>query len=196
MTWVGMDGWPRDFPDGLREAILSLPGSDDLSPDEVNGLASRIAAAAIGGADLERNRNRPASLKASESELRRLHELCGKLVDAINSMHRPAIDALTEESADVFTLAGRLEEMQASVRCAISQIEPRNARGAPTKARAAEVTREAAAVYTQVTGTRPTITTDTRTSEVSGAWPDFLQMVFYALNIHASVASQVRGVVK
>lgn len=190
--WFDENGFPIDTPKLLMEALRKIPGSNELPDDRIRDLALMVEAIANGGRDEELPRNRPASVSASEVEIRKFQDLCGKLVNHIESMRKPSVSALSTEGYIIFDLARELRKAQEIARHAYSGIEGETAGGRPKKFEAAAVTEICASIFEQVSGKRPTFTTDHGTGAVSGAWPDVLQAVFKALYIDASVASQVR----
>lgn len=201
-AFTGIDGYDCEFSLSgfgakLINAIRLIPGSEALDYDEHEdeGYARMIYAVAEGGRNQERPNNRPASQKASEGELRKLAAHAEKLERHIQSMHRPAISALSAEGVRVFELVWLLQELQENARHAFSALEVAGTpSGAPKKIEAAEVAFLASRIFEHISGRRATFTTDPLTGKVSGAWPDFLSAVFDALYIDASVAAQVRAV--
>lgn len=198
--WIGADGWPCEFEEtsigvGLARAIRAVPGGGGLDAETVGAQARMLLAVSEGGRDEELPRSRPASQKASERELIKLHDLAKKLADHIESMRRPAINALSREGAYVFDITRSLRELEEYARCAFGGFEIEGTvSGAPRKIEAFEVASIAAGLFENISGRRATYTADKETGEVSGAWPEFLEAVYKALHIRASVAAQVRAV--
>lgn len=198
--FFGVDGWPCEFAmsafgAGLIRAIRAIPGAEALTEDDVEGKARMLYAVSEGGRDEEMPRNRPASQKASEDELRKLAALAERLERHILSMRQPAVSALYAEGAHVFELVRALQETQENARHAFSGLEVGGTpSGAPKKIEAAEVAFLASRLFEHISGRRATFTTDPLTGKVRGAWPDFMSAVFDALYIDASVAAQVRAV--
>lgn len=198
--FIGLDGWPCEFAEssfgaGLIQAIREIPGAEALEAQDIEGKARMLYSVAQGGRDEEMPRNRPASQKASEGELRKLAALAEKLERHILSMRQPAVSALYTEGAHVFELVRALQETQENARHAFSALEVEGTpSGAPKKIEAAEVAFIASRLFEHISGRRVTFTTDPGTGKVSGAWPDFLFAVFDALYIDASVAAQVRAI--
>lgn len=192
--WTGLDGWPCDHPPGLIDALVALPNAGSLGADELEAKATLLTAVAEGGKDEEMPSARPATAAASDKELVRLHYLCRKLTDHIETMHEPAISALHAEGGDHRQLVNAL---QSTVECARHAYgatgAPERLSGRPPKVAAAAVTEIAASIFKQITGRPATFTSDPATSHVSGAWPDFLGKIFSAFMINASVASQVKA---
>ena len=143
--FIGLDGWPCEFSESqfgaaLIKAIRAIPGAEALEPDEVEGKARILYAISRGGRDEELPRNRPASQKASEGELRKLAALAEKLERHILSMRQPAVSALYAEGAYVFELVRTLQETKDNARHAFSALEVEGApNGAPKKIEAAKV---------------------------------------------------------
>jgi hypothetical protein len=178
----------------LAQPDASAPGHEEA---EIEGAALNLWSASWSGRDEELPRNRPASLQSSETELRKLHELAGKLADHIEAMRQPAIAALYAEGAGVFDIVPRLRDLQQDAQAAFGDLKPQGSgRGAGVKAEAAAVTEAAAFQFERVTGRAAGFTSDPDTGVVSGTWPDFLRVVFDALGIDASVAAQVRALRK
>jgi hypothetical protein len=192
MSWTDLDGWPVPHPTKLREAVRSIPGGDRLSDERVDGLAGIIAAVADGGREEELPRARPASQAATDAQLAKLHDLAKALADRIDRLNRPAVAALFGEGTQVFEVQRLVRQTQEAARHAWGAEVPSEATGL-RKIQAAEVTAITANVFEQVSGRRPTFTTDAGTGDVSGDWPRVLGLVFAALYIEASVPSQVRA---
>jgi len=200
--WFERADWPMDWEiqrrDDLMGAIGSLPSSKELSEVEMEGMALVIWSASNSGREEELARNRPASRKTSELELDRLIVLARQLADHIESMHRPAVDALWRESqGDIWNTVERIRSLSEAARCAWGEIEIQgSSRGAGRKVEAAEVADMAGHVFERVTGRRPTLTVAPDSGHVSGDWPNFLGRIFTALTIDASVPSQARVVIE
>lgn len=198
--FIGLDGWPCEFAmsgfgAGLIQAIRAIPGAESLEAADVEGKARILFAVAEGGRDEELPRNRPASQKASEDELRKVAALAARLEAYVQAMHRPALEALSGEGPDVTAVARAMQATREQAECALSGLEVEGTpRGAPPKVEAGEVTAIAAGVFEHITGRRATFSTDPGTGKVIGEWPAFLSAVFAALFIRASVAAQVRAV--
>ncbi|WP_397542052.1 hypothetical protein [Roseovarius salis] len=202
--FIGADGWPCEFAMSgfgakLIQAIWAIPGAEPLTEDDVEGKARMLYAVSEGGRDEELPRNRPASQKASEGELRKLAALAERLERHILSMRQPAVSAFYAETArggrGLFELVRTLQETQDNARHAFSALEVESTpSGAPKKIEAAEVAFLSSRLFEHISGRRATFTTDPLTGKVSGAWPDFLSAVFDALYIDASVAAQVRAI--
>lgn len=198
-SWFKRPDWPMEWElerrTALIQAITELPNGELLSEQASEGQAILLYSTSQFGRDEELPRNRPASLKASETELRALASLCDKLALHIESMHRPAVGSFFGEGGDLFTFANQVREAKQIAEFAFGGIEIGDSgRGAGKKIEAAQVTELSAHVFEHVTGKRPTFTTDPQSGQISGVWPDFLSAVFDALWIKASVASQVRAV--
>lgn len=197
---IGVDGWPCEFEmsgfgAGLIRAIRAIPGAEALTNGDVEGKARMLYTTSNMGRDEELPRNRPASQKASDDELRKLAALAEKLERHILSMRQPAVSALYAEGAHVFELVRTLQETQENARHAFSALDIEGIpSGAPKKIEAAEVAFLASRIFEHISGRRATFTTDPGTGKVSGAWPDFLSSVYDALYIKASVAAQVRAI--
>lgn len=195
--WIGIDGWPCEFSEAplgqaLASAIRALDGAERLSEDEIKSKARFLWSMACLAKDEELERNRPATMKGSEDELKTFHGLCRRLTDHITKMRRPAVAALYAEGADLFRIANDLNTLQEQAHLAFGGLDaPEKVSGAK-KTAAAEVTEIAASVFANVTGREPTFTTSPRTGERSGPWPDFLGAIFQAVGINASVGAQVR----
>jgi hypothetical protein len=196
-TFVGLDGYRCTFsqsPMGaaLIQAIAALPGAETLDENQIEQKARFIWTQAQWARQDALKRNRPASQSASDKELRDLHKLCGKLADHIEGMHAPAVTALANEGFLALPMAEKLREMMEGARYAFGACEGQPARGQPRKIEASQIREIAGLVYQDVADKRLTRTIGTLSHEVSGAWPEFLEAVFGALNIDASVANQSR----
>lgn len=198
-SWFKRPDWPMEWEldrrTALIQAITELPNGELLSNQASEGQAVLLYSASQFGRDEELPRNRPASRKASETELRTLALLCGKLAKHIDKMHRPAVGSFYSEGGELFNFANQVRETEQIAQFAFGSVEIEDSgRGAGKKVEAAQVAEMAAHVFEHITGKRPTFTTDPQNGQVSGVWPDFLSAVFGALWIKASVASQVRVV--
>jgi len=199
--WFSREDWPMDYELKLRkdlmQAIAELPNGGNLSDSDREFQALTILHASYRGRDEELPRNQKASQLATDTELRRVHDLCVKLIEQIEGLHAPAVRALAAEEVSVFNLAAQLRDAAQGSRHAFGFSDaPENAAGRPRKIEAATVTLEAATVFETVTGRRPTFTTDPETSVISGDWPEFLTKIFDALPLRASVEAQVRAQVQ
>lgn len=195
-NWTDQDGWHKEFLRPIVEALRSIPGGGELPIESLYDKAALIEAVANGGKDAEAASNRHATPKASLEELRKLELMCSKLVQHIEEMRGPAVAALSIEGLSTSDLAARLKAAQEVAGYALGNIDfsetgPKG--GSPKKVAASDVTEICAVIYEEVRKKPPTFTTDTGNSQISGVWPDFLQAVFNALCIKASVGSQVRA---
>jgi hypothetical protein len=191
--WTGGDGWPTDFPEKLVDAFRKIPNGENLKNDRIYGMAKLVASIVEDGQIEEMPRNRAASMAGSEAELRKFHDNCEKLADQIETLRQPSISALFDEGLFVFDLYEKLRQAQELTKHAFGGLEANTKGGRPKKIGAASVTDICAKLFEDVSGKRPTYTTDTSDSTISGVWPEFLKSVFEALYIEASVASQVRA---
>jgi hypothetical protein len=196
--WTGVDGYPCSFAESsvgvaLTKAISALPGSDVFDHTALEQKAQFLWRQAESARENARSCNLPASQSATERDLLKLHDLCGKLVDHIEAMHDPAISALANEGFLAIPMAARLREIREVAREAFNECEGKEVRGRRPEIEAPHVSEIAGEIYQHITGRRPTFTSDPVTSEISGIWPDFLRSVFIALHIEASVASQARA---
>ena len=105
-SWFANPDWPMEWElerrTVLMMAISSLPNSNSLSEQQIENGAVLLYMEALFGNEEELPRNRPASLKASETELRSLALLCEKLAAHIEKMHRPAVGAFYNEGGGLF----------------------------------------------------------------------------------------------
>ena len=201
MDFVGTDGWPCDFEDsdigaGLIAAIRALPNGERLDGKAVSDTARLIWAVAEGGREEELlPRNLPAGIKQTEREIAGVIELSRKLADHIEGLHRPAVDALYAEGAHVFEQVSTLRRISEYARHAYPGDDyAADSRGRPKKVEAIEVAHITSGIYERITGAKATFTSDPQTGQVRGKWPEFLENVYAALRVSASVASQVRAV--
>lgn len=190
-AWISASGWSRDYPDALPEAILALPGADGMDAERAAWLARHIADAALAGRDLERPANQGASAQAADASIAKLHDLCERLAAHLETLRRPAVEALAQEGTSVATLSMLVREAQEAARCAYGGTDaPPQHKGRRRAVEAAEVTDACAHVFEQVTGRRPTFTRDPVTHAVRGPWIEFLTAAFAACYIVASPESQ------
>lgn len=191
--WFRRPDWPLEHEEKRREAIIAaihiLDDGQALAEEDIEGLGLLLYHAFLTASDEELPRNRPASSAATDKELRRLVKLAENLAEHIEQMKRPSVSAVHREGADLFSLQRKLKEVSEVAGYSLGCAADENSRGAPPKVRAAEVTREAEYIFERVTGSVPKYWTEQST--VSGAWPEFLNRIFDALRIEASVRSQV-----
>nr|WP_309502352.1 hypothetical protein [uncultured Roseovarius sp.] len=197
--FVGKNGFRCSFSESpmggaLIQAIAALPGAETFEPSEIERKARFMWELSKSARRNALKRNLPASQSASDKELRKLNDLCGKLADHIEDMHAPAITALANEGILAISMAEDLRKMMEGARYAFGACVGQEARGRKPEIAAAQISEIAGSMYEYITGKRPTITTDPYTGKVSGVWPDFLQAVFEALHVHASVANQSRAI--
>lgn len=195
--WFSRANWPLPHEGQLRQALMaaiaSIPRREPLTDDDIERKALTLLSASCWGRSEELPRNREASHKASESDLRELAGLCRKLERHIEGMRRPAVDGLYANGFAALDLLAPLREAQEAARCAFSDLDPGAvAIGRRRKIEAEQVTIAAADVFEKVAVARPTFTVDPLSSKISGAWPEFLAAIFSAFGIDASVESQVR----
>lgn len=200
-VWTSSEGYACYFHESLMgkpliEALKKLAGVETLSEKEIEGKALFIYRHSIHARDLAGNNNLPASLKTSERELRKLHDLFEKLADHLEGLHHPAAVTLSRQGFFPILQAENMRSWMQAVRLARSEIddEVSEPRGSSPKVVASEVSELAGRVFREITGERPTLTAHPVTNEVSGAWPEFLEGVFNALFVRASVASQAKAV--
>lgn len=196
-AWIGADGWPREYPQALAAAIRKLPGGDGIEPERIAWLARHIADAAIAGRNLERPANIDAAAGATDASLAKMHDLCDRLADHLDSLRRPAVEALAREGTSAATLRMALREAQEAARCAYGGTDaPATKKGRHRAAEAATVTDACAQVFEQVTGRRPTFTRDPVTHAVRGPWIDLLTEAFAACYIAASPEAQAAALME
>jgi hypothetical protein len=190
--WTGVDGFPREWPEALELALKDLAGDTALASDKLERYAKELAVAANIGRMQEIPAAREASQGQTDKSLEQFYDRCGKLIETIASLKRPAWDALRREGTSLFEMQSLLAEAQQAARHCHSYTDaPKTAQARPRKEEAAAVTEAAARVYTNVTGQSPTFTT--LDSGARGRWPDFLGACFAALHIVASVESQAKA---
>ncbi|MGK0225112.1 MAG: hypothetical protein ACI9ON_004372 [Limisphaerales bacterium] len=193
-NWTGDDGWPVEFPEKLVNAFRKIPNGENLTNDKIHRMAKIIGVIAEGGEIEELPRNRTASVDGSEGELRKFQYYCKRLADQIETLRRPSVLALSDEGVAVFDLYENLRQAEETAQYASGRLETSSKGGRPKKIQAASVTSICAKLFEEISGRHPTFTTDPHTSLISGDWPAFLETVFEALYIDASVASQVRAI--
>lgn len=191
---IGEDGWPVDIEAKLIEALLQVPQASEASRANLEVFARTLMQAAELGEFAELPRFRPAYQDATDLELRQFGEICGKLAEHIRTMRRPAYLALESEGMNLSALTDDLiRAAETALYAGGSITEEDYICSGPRKQQAAMVTDCAAKAFEKLAGRRPTYTTDPHNSQRSGAWPEFLDRVFKALDIDASVNSQVRA---
>ena len=118
-------------------------------------------------------------------------ELMSKLSGNMSVSARET-EALANE--EYKTHLDNLRQAEETAQYASGRLETSSKGGRPKKIQAASVTSICAKLFEEISGRHPTFTTDPHTSLISGDWPAFLETVFEALYIDASVASQVRAI--
>jgi hypothetical protein len=160
---------------------------------------ARELALMAGGGPL-RHHDEHASHLATVKELADLKKRAEGLLDAIDALHRPAIDALNYRDGVLIGTAGvttQLRILIASASCAEIPDQP-SSRGAKVKVQPRRIALAVAAHYHRLTGDRPTVDTrqiDTdydKGSESYGPFLDLLTEVFAALGVKASPESQAK----
>jgi hypothetical protein len=193
--WTGYDGWPVPYPAELKAAIRAIPNAAELEEAEIDRAARRVETAHAVGQFLELSQSRlppPSAERRAERDFHKLHDLAGKLAKFLPRLHRDAVDALSAQGLDVPALEGKLRHVQSAAYDAFQEFEPVGTDG-PKKITATSVTQALAEIFLETSGRHPTFTTDPATGEVSGSWPDVVELAFSALHINASVASQVKA---
>ena len=196
--WFARADWPTDWELAVRAALIaavqSIQTDGALSDEQTEGNALSLWSASHAGRGDELPRNRAASQKASEDEIARLVVLAARLAEHIDTLHRPAVDALwIETSGSLWNTAAAVKGLIEDAKHALSAVQaPSSARGAREKVEASHVAEAAGLVFEAVAGRRPTCTTDPVSGEIRGRWPAFLREVFAAIGINSSVAVQAR----
>lgn len=192
--WTWADGYPRDWPEGIELALRDLAGDQELSLDQLERYAGDLAGADNLGRMAELPAATDASQGKSDKSLEALHDACGKVVRILDDLHRPACEALAEENVRVASVRRQVAQMQEAARnCWGYTDAPEAIKGRKRSKAAAMVTKEAARIYSEITGRTATITKDPLTNEVSGQFASFLSACFASLYIRASVVSQVNS---
>lgn len=189
-----MTDWPdaNPFPERIADALRRTLDLSKIDAAEVEAVSRQIFAASELGRSDEHASNRPASGSASENELRKFHDLCGKLARNIEAMHNPALEALSREGLIARDLMRQLEAAQETARHAFGGLDDApSPRGRPPEVEAAEVTRITAAYYEKITGRPPSRAVDDEGEY--GGWIDALRAVFAALYIDASPEKQAQA---
>jgi predicted O-linked N-acetylglucosamine transferase (SPINDLY family) len=202
VAWFNRPDWPMDWElkrrADLMEAIKVLEHADAQDAQRIEGMALLLFITSMHASDAELPRNRQAALKASQTEMRDLMALCEKLRGHIENMHQPAVSALMDEGAKLFTFASEVAQMAEIAGISIGSIDAKKAaKGAKSKIVAAQVTEMAAHLYEDMTGRHATYTTHSNDlhpsgPSISGQWLTFLKAIFQALNIQASVEAQTK----
>lgn len=198
MRFTGADGWPCSFEEWLgsiplQEAVKSL--GDGLTIEEIERLSWQIFSASEQGRVAQEPRNTPATEAGATGDLCKLEKHAMALLGATEELRAPAFDALTREGIDLAALQTQLRRLIEYTGHAGGDLrDVKRGAGATPKIRARAVADAAGHVFSIATGNRPTCTTDPISSQVSGAWPDFLDRVFRAFEVKASIASQARAI--
>ncbi len=125
-----------------------------------------------------------AGVATTERELQQLIKGVQVLHVAVANLHEPAIKALARVGFNRKMFINQLEAVLAQVtRAKLPEGQPGVKRGPKPDAYRLLVARAAGRLYQDVTGLRPTYTTNPVDSTRSGAWPRFLGEVFDALGV-------------
>ena len=188
---IGADGWPIPIPMRIAHALGGVLGHHNPCEILIEQAAARIYSASKQGQGEEQLHNRPASGKKSVTELKDMQDLAAQLADHIDGMHAPATCQLMREGLNPKDFVERLREAQETARHAASMIENTpSPRGRPPLVEAAEVTRQAAIFFEQITGKPPTRSVD---GGEYGEWIDTLRTIFKVLRILASPEKQAQA---
>jgi hypothetical protein len=124
---------------------------------------------------------------ACERELRSVNRHARALAEALDGLHEPTILALAHvrfNSAVRVKLPAMLRQLADLAERAVIEDQPCNAgRGAKPHSLAHGIARLTGHAYRDLSGRRPTYTSDPGTSARRGAWPDFLEAVFLAIGV-------------
>ena len=198
---TGENGWPCLDPilGKISDALQKTLAQHNPTPENLKVAAERIYGAFHQGLNDERPQNRPTSEIRTEEQLKKFIEHCESLNNLIDEMNQPAKSALFYENGNK-----GLEKFQTSLgfwveygRHAYSSFDATQfSGGRPPKLAAQYVTNETAYQYFRISKKKPTFTTDTITSAISGVWPETLRQVFDAFGIDASIEAQVKSLRK
>lgn len=190
--WINSDGWPSDWPDSLEPAIRALDGAAELDPERIAQYARRLAGAADRGRAAEAPSAIDAPVKKTDQSLEKLHDKCAELLEILNKLNRPALKALKEEGFSVGALRNAVANAQEAARhCWGYTDAPLVKKGRNPAVSASLVAQEAADIYREVTGKRPTITRHPVTHKVSGPFFRFLTACYASLYVKASAEAQI-----
>ena len=188
---TGADGWPIPVPLRIAHALQGALGHHIPCEILIEQAAARIYSASKQGLGEEQPHNRPASGKASVAELNKMQVLAARLAEHVEGMHAPATCQLMREGLNPKDFVARLREAQETARHAASMIENTpSPRGRPPLVEAAEVTRQTAIFFEQITGKPPTRSVD---DGEYGEWIDTLRNIFEVLRISASPEKQAQA---
>lgn len=187
---------PDEIKTGLIVVLTSLTATKSLLAGETEHVVDMIWLSFVTGQKLE-NQNLPTA-KQAEDALEILSNRCNELADQIEMLSPSLIeDLFCAGEHELFALPTRLRSLSESAECASEEyVDSYSKRGRPTLHQAGMVTWAAGLAYSQITGKKPSFTTDKATSEIVGAWPDYLEQVFVALGVSAKARRQAREFVQ
>jgi len=132
----------------------------------------------------------PTTRKQAECELRALGERLGALRLRVGKMSKTAFDAMGTDGDHL----GQLVQMEEAAQRALERLCARP--GRPRMVRADWVTLIAASVFSRLTGTLPTTSTNPAGGGAYGPFIDFLKAVFEACEITASAEARAKAFIR
>jgi hypothetical protein len=180
---------------------LEAPGSQLSYAASLPHIARQLVQMFSGAA--APNYNQAASRKQTEAELAQLRKSALDLLNAILSLHQPALDALYPQPWVKENLTrdwGLQWHLRMLAICAFSadtsNIPETAGKGAPQKRRAAAIAQRVAEYYWGYTGNPPTLRTPADGGPAYGPFLSLLQSVFEVLGETASAESQAKAVIQ
>jgi hypothetical protein len=131
-----------------------------------------------------------ASSAATKKEIAALKKHAEGLIEAIDALHKPAIDALAYRLTGPAGLTTRLRILIAQASCAEVPDDLRAKKGAGVKVQARRIANTTAEHYYRLTGNNPTVIVNPDTNKAYGPFLDLLKEIFDVLGITASAESQ------
>lgn len=139
------------------------------------------------------NRELNTSTSATQRELADLRKRASALLNSLEVLHRPALDALCIKPFAIGGLSTYLRLIVSSVDHAIIEDQPNGAgRGSKYKIGARRVTTYAIEIYQRLSGLKATIITPIEGGPPRGPFLDFLTEIFEVLEIKAKPAGQAK----
>ncbi|MCP2679263.1 hypothetical protein NHF45_06945 [Maricaulaceae bacterium NA33B04] len=196
--WFGVDGKPCEFAEtswgnGVKGVIRTLTGAGELNTERLNYFANLIGEAIDTGEAEEQPWSQAAGRERSEKQLDDIIKIITNLLDAVDQLNRPAVDALAAEGEHPNQFRGRLRDFRLAACDARTMLE--NAppvKGAPKKHQAEAISLVAKEIYEEVTGKPVGHTVNPDGGERTGPFIDFLNALYNVCSIKASAQAQVK----
>ena len=128
----------------------------------------------------------------TKKELEAVATHARKLMDALDAMHKSAMDAIFSNITELSILKGQLFSLErAAKNNKFPHVPPNVGKGRPKKNDAAAITRCALEFYQMLTGKKPTLVVDGKGAY--GETIDYIESIFGVIGIKASVEAQIRA---